>query len=134
MTKPRKTQRETIDALLEFSSEHLDETTARAELEASGVDVAAFLTKVRSKVKAAQDEKRLAWLREGREALQRNATVNPSPRYLGMARPELEARLRARPMGGGEAGAFFHKLEELTDDDLRSLLADIEELDETPED
>jgi hypothetical protein len=133
MASTKKTAEQTIDALLAFSSEHDDETTARAELEADGVDVADFLAKVRTRIDQAQDEKRLAWLHEGRRALGALQVRDRAARYEGLSRGELEARLRSRPVGPSEASAHFHKLETLTDDDIRSLLADLDELDESSE-
>lgn len=133
MASAKKPQRDSLDVLLEYSAEHDDPETARAELEAEGVDVPAFLSKVKARIAAVQNEARLSWLHEAKRSQQPLKVSDRKATYSSMERAELEARLRARATASLQAGAYFYKLESQSDDDLRSLLADLDDLDQSRE-
>jgi hypothetical protein len=133
MGDPKKPDRDAIAALLEFSVDY-EQTVEEAEqeLRAAGVDVASFLARMRERQKRHEEEGRLAWLTTERAKLARRATeprVVPA-KYKAMRNDELIATLRQRQSTPGLAQAFFHKLDKITDDDLRTLLMDLDDLDD----
>ncbi|MBI1945009.1 MAG: hypothetical protein HYS27_04895 [Deltaproteobacteria bacterium] len=96
---------------------------ARKELEAQGVDVDAFHTKVFARVRAAQKAQRLAWQDAARAKVDKFNEVDwPESDFKPLAREQLVLKLREVP----EARAHMKNLDELTDDDLRTILADIQ--------
>jgi hypothetical protein len=126
MTDSKIRPRDPVAALLDFS-EDCEETAdeARQELLAQGVDVDGFLSKVRARLAAQAEAERTAWLVNAREQLSKRLPPTSSDLYGAMDRASLLSALKARPA----ASAYFHKLETIEDEDLRTLLADLDDLD-----
>ncbi|MGD0679577.1 MAG: hypothetical protein ABSC94_29665 [Polyangiaceae bacterium] len=126
MPSSKKPPHEVINALLDLSADE-DQTfeEAEAELRAAGVDVHAVLGRVKGRIKAQAEEDRLAWLSEARRGL---AAVKPKKAHRDsteLDRGALMALVQER-----QAQVAFHKLNEQTDDDLRTMLMDLDELDD----
>lgn len=132
MADPKKPLRDPIAALLEFAID-IEQTgdEAEQELREMGVDVDGFLARARERRARQAEEERTAWLRKAREGLRRQSTKT-STRYASMERAQLVAEFKRREQQ--QSYAFFHKLDEVGDDDLRTLLADLDELDDGQED
>lgn len=132
MADPKKPERDPIAALLHFAID-VEQTPEEAEqeLRAMGVDVEGFLARVRARRAKQEDEDRTAWLRAAREKL-RTETEKGTSRYDSMGHAQLVAEFHRRKQQ--QAHAFFHKLEEIDDDDLRTLLMDLDDLDDGQED
>ena len=121
MIKQDKDEAKRILALLVDAAEH-EQTAedAEEELTADGVNVTAFLARVRNAVEQKQKEERLAWRKDARRNASEFAqTQDMSARYAEMTRADLaaEAQKYANEL-------HFKNLEEATDDDLRTQLAD----------
>lgn len=133
--RKKKSPKKALDDLVDFA--HLSDDApvdAEAELRSAGVDVSAFLAKVHEGIARVEDEERLAWLRAARETASKPERTRSASKYAGLSRAELEGLVRKRDVGGGEASAYFHKLEKHTEEDLRTLLEDLDDLeDEEPE-
>jgi hypothetical protein len=132
MADSKKPLRDPIAALLDFAVE-VEQTPAEAEqeLREMGVDIAAFLASARERRARQANEERTAWLRTARERLLKEPE-KASSRYGSMARPLLVAEYKRRRQQ--QAQAFFHKLDEIGDDDLRTLLMDLDDLEDGQED
>jgi hypothetical protein len=115
-----------INALLDLSADE-DQTfeEAQAELGAAGVDVAGFLGRLNARLKTQAEEERLAWLSDARRALSSARVKKAARDYKDLDRTALIALVQER-----QAHVAFHKLEEQTDDDLRTTLMDLDELDD----
>ena len=125
MTSARQ-PREVVSGLLDWVEKDEQPPTASetdAELAAAGVDVPAFLARVRGRIAQVEEEERLRWREEARKKIAAHRHERTG-RYDGYDHAALAAELSRRHAGAGGAQAFFHKLEELTDDDLRTLLED----------
>lgn len=103
---------------------------ARTRLTEDGVDVDAFLARLRARVKEERDNDRLRPLLAARERVQARRQRGGGARqlYLSWDAPQLEAELRRREAEGRHATGH-HNYEKLTVDDMRTLLADQDELD-----
>ncbi len=135
MAEPKKPTRDPIAALLEFSTDY-EQTAEEAEqeLRTAGVDVDGFAMRLRERLAKQADEARLEWLTTARAKLAKSGvTVIPS-RYETMDHAALIADLRERQSLPAQAQAFFHKLDEVKDDDLRTLLTDLDDLARDDED
>lgn len=132
MADPKKPLRDPISALLD-SAVNVEQTPEEAEeeLRDRGVDVAAFLARARERRARHADEERTAWLRAARESL-REEPEKASSKYGAMARPQLVAEYKRRQQQ--QAQAFFHKFDEISDADLRTLLMDLDDLEDGQED
>jgi hypothetical protein len=122
MPDPKKSPRDAIAALLDLAAKD-DQTAdeAEAELRAAAVDVDGFLTRLRTRLSEEANAERLYW---------RTSARPPAREYKDLDRPALIAIVQER-----QAHVAFHKLAEQTDDDLRTLLMDLDELaddDENP--
>lgn len=125
--KPKKDQ-DAVDAMLSSALDRVPSVEeAEAELREDGVDVAAFLAGLDAKLKPYRDAARLSALNAARRAVmedrQRPTTRSPS-KYSTMDRAALRKEVEQR----GLAGVHFNKLQELTDDDLRTWLEDDDDL------
>jgi len=132
--RKKKSPKEALDALMDFA--HLADDApadAEAELRSAGVDIDAFMARVHEGIARVEEEDRLAWLRAARETASRPEPRRPASKYVGLSRAELEALVLRREVGAGQASAYFHKLEEHTEEDLRTLLEDLDDLEEEPE-
>ena len=131
MADPKKPLRDPIAALLDFAVD-VEQTPEEAEqeLREAGVDVAGFLARARERRARHADEERTAWLRAAREGL-RKAPEKGYSRYGTMDRSQLIAEYQGRQH---QVQAFFHKLDTIRDDDLRTLLVDLDDLDDGQED
>lgn len=131
MADPKPPLRDPIGALLDFAVD-VEQTPEEAdqELRAMGVDVDGFLARARARRAGHAEEERTAWLRTAREAL-RKEPEKPASKYGAIGRPQLVAEYSRRQQ---QAQAFFHKLDEISDDDLRTLLMDLDDLDDGQED
>jgi hypothetical protein len=132
MADPKRPSRDPVAALLDFAVD-VEQTheEAEQELREMGVDVDGFLAGARQRRARHADEERTAWLTAAREGLRLGAVESPS-KYLAMERPMLIAEYRRRQQQ--HAQAFFHKLDEVSDDDLRTLLMDLDDLESGQED
>jgi hypothetical protein len=132
MADPKKPQRDPIAALLDFAVD-VEQTSdeAEQELRATGVDVDGFLARARERRARQAEEERTSWLKTAREGL-RQEPPKSSSKYGSMRRPQLVAEYQQRRQQ--QAHAFFHKLDEISDDDLRTLLTDLDDLDRGQED
>jgi hypothetical protein len=132
MAESKKPPRDPIAALLDFAVD-VERTPEEAEkdLRAMGVDVDGFLARARERRARQAEEKRTAWLKTARAELGKEPR-EPSPKYGSMGRSQLVAEYQRREQR--QAQAFFHKLDEVTDDDLRTLLMDLDDLDDGQED
>jgi len=131
VSDPKDRPRDPIAAMLTLSVEiEQSPADAEAELRELGVDVDLFLARVRQRRAQEDEHERLAWLRAARDSLETGVIPVPS-RYMTMDHEQLVDEFRRREQ---QAHAYFHKLERLTDDDLRSLLADLDELERDEED
>lgn len=120
MTKRDKEKRDGVLALLEVASDY-DQTAeeAKESLEAEGIDVPAFLARVQQAVDAKKQEERLDWKRDAQAKRERFAqTQELLLPFASMTRAELEAAVAS-----GER-AFHMNLQQQSDDDLRTILAD----------
>jgi hypothetical protein len=125
MTSPRK-PRDVVSGLLDWveEDEHASATAdIDAELAAAGADVPAFLARLRTRISVVEEEERLRWREEARKKIAAHRHERTG-RYDAYDHAALVAELARRQAGASGAQAFFHKLEELTDDDLRTLLED----------
>ena len=125
MSSPRK-PRDVVSGLLDWVEEDEQaptESDTDAELAAAGVDVGAFLATVRGRIAQVEEEERLRWREEARKKIAAHRHERTG-RYDAFDHAALVAELSRRQAPSGSAQAFFHKLEELTDDDLRTLLED----------
>jgi hypothetical protein len=132
MSDPRK-PRHVVSGLLDWGEQDEREPTVAAtaeELAAAGVNVPAFLTRVRGRIAQVEEEDRLRWRDDARQKMATHAQ-EPTGRYDAHDHAALVAELSRRQAGAGGTQAFFHKLEELTDDDLRTLLEDQDALEGT---
>jgi hypothetical protein len=125
MTRPRK-PRDVVSGLLDWAEKDEQAPSAAetdADLATAGADVPAFLARVRERIAQVEEQERLRWREEARKKM---AAHRPgrTGRYDGHGHDALLAELSRRQANAGAAQAFFHKLEELTDDDLRTLLED----------
>lgn len=132
MADPKKHLRDPIGALLDFAVD-VEQTPEEAEqeLREMGVDVAAFLARARERRASHTDAERTAWLTIAREGL-KQAPEKVSSKYRAMGRPQLVAEYKRRQEQ--QAQAFFHKLDAISDDDLRTLLIDLDDLEDGQED
>lgn len=135
MAEPKKPTRDPIAALLEFSTEY-EQTAEEAEqeLRAAGVDVDGFVARLKERLAKQADEGRLGWLTAARAKLDKSGAAVVPDKYKIMDRATLIAELRQRQSVPAQAQAFFHKLDEVKDDDLRTLLMDLDDLDTDDED
>lgn len=127
MTDSTKPERDPIEAMFRFAVDY-EQTAdeARKELEDDGVDVDTFLAKLESRVKEQQKAARLAWQTAARKRIEARKSVSrPKQDYSSFNRPELMKMLHERQAAGQQIG--FHKFEALDDDDLRTLLQDLDE-------
>jgi|ERR1022692_48395 hypothetical protein len=127
MTKRDKEDREDVLALLEDVADH-DQTPeeAQQELLGDGVNVSAFLARVQQAMDHQKKDERLAWRREAEkntEDFKRSHDVRV--RFASMSRAQLQVEARKYA-----TETHFKKLEEQTDEDLRTLLADRARLEE----
>jgi hypothetical protein len=132
MADPRKPPRDPIASLLAFSADY-EQTPEEAEeeLRAGGVDVTGFVSRLKSRLADQAEEVRLAWLTAARENLKTPANVAAREEYAAMDTKGLVAALKGRQaVSPVAAQAYFHKLDELTDDDLRTLLTDLDDLED----
>jgi hypothetical protein len=132
MVDPKKPLRDPIAALLDFAVD-VEQTPEEAEheLREMGVDVAAFLAHARERRARHADQERTAWLRTAREGLKQEPGRS-SLEYGAMGRSQLIAEYKRRQQQ--QVQAFFHKLDEISDDDLRTLLMDLDDLEDGQED
>jgi hypothetical protein len=128
MPDPKKPQRDAIAALLDLAAKD-DQTAEEAEVElrAAGVDVDGFLTRLRTRLDRQAEENRLTWLHDARRRLETRPGRPVPDDLLRMDHAALVARVQKRQGEDGQH-AYFHKLEELKDDDLRTLLMDLDDL------
>lgn len=132
MADSQKASRDPIAALLEFSEDY-EQTPEEAEheLRAAGVDVVGFVGRLKTRLTDQADEVRLGWLTTARATLKTTADISVRERYAAMDRKTLLAALKIRQTSSPEqAQAYFHKLNEVKDDDLRTLLTDLDDLDD----
>lgn len=126
MPDPKRPAHEVFGALLDASAD--EEQTydeAAAELRVAGVDVEGFIGRLKVRLQAQADEERLSWLSTARQGMSAVRAPRALQDYRGLDRQALIARVTER-----QAQVGFHKLEEQTDDDLRSMLMDLDELDD----
>lgn len=127
MTKRDKGAREDVLALLEDVADH-DQTPdeAREELAGDRVNVSAFLARVQQTVDQQNKEERLVWRREAQKNVEAfNKSQDVYARFAAMGRAQLENEARRYA-----SDIHFKNLEEQTDEDLRTLLADRARLEE----
>jgi hypothetical protein len=132
MADSRRASRDPIAALLEFSEDY-EQTPEEAEeeLRAAGVDVGGFVGRLKTRLTDQADEVRLAWLTTARATPKTPADIPVRGKYVGMERKTMLAALKLRQTSSPEqAQAYFHKLDEVKDDDLRTLLTDLDDLDD----
>ena len=127
MSERDKEGREDVLALLEDVADH-DQTPeeAQEELLGDGVNVSAFLARVQQVVDQQKKDERLAWKRDAErnaEAFKRSHDVRS--RFASMNREQLQVEARRYA-----SEIHFKNLEEQTDEDLRTLLADRARLEE----
>lgn len=132
MTGPR-TPREVLSGLLGWT-EHDKETSTNGnvddELAAAGADVPAFLARVRERIAQVEEHDRLSWRAEARQKMAAHQQQRTG-RYDALDHAALVAEVTRRQAAGTSAAqAFFHKLEKLTEDDLRTLLEDQDALEQ----
>lgn len=118
-----------LSRLLDFADSEVTNAEAEAELREQGVDVDSFQRRLRQHLAGREKRERLQWRTAAREKM-REYGVDASPRYANMNRAQLQAALLARQDRIARA-AFHHKLKEMTEDDLRSMLADLDSLADT---
>jgi hypothetical protein len=128
MADPKKPLRDPIAALLAFAVD-VEQTPEEAEqeLRAMGVGVEGFLARSRERRAKQAEEERTAWLTTAREGLTKEPEKSSS-KYASMERSQMVAEYQRRQQQ--QAHAFFHKLDEISDDDLRTLLMDLDDLDD----
>lgn len=104
---------------------------ARARLVEDGVDVDGFLARLNDRVKQERERERLRPLLAARERVQarRGSTRSFAERYASWDGPQLEAEVRRRDAAGLHHATGHHNFEKLTVEDMRTLLADQDELD-----
>ncbi len=104
---------------------------ARARLVEDGIDGDGFLARLNDRVKEERERDRLRPLLAARERVQarRGSTRSFAERYAGWDGPRLEAEVRRRDAAGLHHATGHHNFEKLTVEDMRTLLADQDELD-----
>lgn len=135
MTDPkRKDPGQVLDELIYFADVSDDSSSdATEELRAAGVNIDAFMAEVSARILQVEDEDRLAWLRAAREKGAWSEPNSRTAKYAGFSHHELVGHVRKREVAGGQASAFFYKLDRLTEEDLRTLLEDLDDLDDGSE-
>jgi hypothetical protein len=130
MGDPKEPARDPIASLLEFSAD-CEQTAEEAEqqLRAAGVDVDGFVTRLKERLAKQADEVRLGWLTAARARISKSRATAIPYNYKTMSRASLIVALKERQSSPAQAQAFFHKLDEVTDEDLRTLLMDLDDLD-----
>jgi hypothetical protein len=125
----QKKDRDLVSALLELCEQH-EPTDAEVdeELRAEGIDVPAFLARVDARVKEVQEEDRLALLRSAKEKAKARQARPRSRLYDRMDHSALVAEYSKRQAANPQAATFHRNFDEMTDDDLRTLLEDQDEL------
>lgn len=126
MTEQDKDARRLLALLVEATEYEQTPEEADAELVADGVNVSAFLARVQEAVKQQKKTERLAWRVEARRNAEQFAKTSEfTHRFASMTRQQLiqEAQKHAKEV-------HFKNLEEATDDDLRTQLADRARLEE----
>jgi hypothetical protein len=127
----QKKDRDIVGALFALSEQHEpNDAELDEELRAEGVDVPAFLARVDARVKEVQEDERLALLRSARQKAAANRARPRSHLYDGMGHSALVAEYTRRRVVDPQALAFHRNFEEMTDDDLRTLLEDQDEIKE----
>lgn len=122
---PRK-PRDVVSGLIDWVEQDEEATVqsdTEAELAAAGADVPAFLARVRDRIAHVEEADRLKWRDEAQKKMAAHRQERTG-RYDEYDRAALLAELSRRQAAQVGAQAFFHKLEVVTDDDLRSLLED----------
>jgi hypothetical protein len=148
MAPKKRTPRETWEAIEQqardaeisrFLATPITEVEAR--LRAAGHDPAAIRAEgVALSKKLAADRERLAWQAEAAKGLAREQAKleNRPPKYAGLARGDLLARLaaaRTNPRLAQPVAVMFRnrKTEEASEDELRAILEEIDALEERDE-
>jgi signal transduction histidine kinase len=101
------------------------------ELERAGIDVNKMAAKVRKQISQAQNRLRLTEIRAGAEAVAHQLTKPLAAAGSAIAdlREAVQQAIdRISDLHPGTAAVFHRKLEESTEDDLASLLADLKDL------
>jgi hypothetical protein len=120
MTEREKENGDEVMALFEETADH-DQTAeeAQQELASEGVNVSAFLSRLQTAIDQKRKDERLAWRRDAQAKRERfGQTQEWVAPFLHMARSELLAAV------GSQQDVVHKNLEDQTDDDLRTLLAD----------
>ncbi len=132
--KEPRTASEFLDRLSEFLTDRPEESAEelRERLRNEGVDPDRVTERIRQLVATRSKEIRLGWQEKARQEREAAAERLKDVRGVGgQSRREIIERIRA--MLTGQAGprpalgqAYFRKIEEMTENDLRSLLDDLE--------
>jgi hypothetical protein len=129
MSQDTKKEALALHRLLDFAADApLTPEEAKEELVRDGVDVDAAVSQALAFVAARRKEARLAWQTPALEKARAFRAASRKRDYSGWDRADLLREVRQIEVGG------FRNFEEMTDDDLRTLLADRDELagDEEP--
>ena len=117
-----------IKRLLDFAGDaELTDEEVRAELKLDGVDPDEVTKRILANVAAKRKAARLAaWQPAAQQKAELFKARASSDKYVGLPRAELLALASARPL----QQVAFRNFDDVTDDDLRTLLADSDELDQ----
>lgn len=133
--KKHKESEEFVDNFIEFVSDCNDLTNDELErnLKDEGVDVSNLIKNIQQMVNGALEKDRLSWQQEAvslrKENLQRFSERKES--FFGLNKEELIARLRSICQTGEPDFSFAHrklKPEDLSEDELRDILSEYEQL------
>lgn len=129
-----------VDALVRFLNTLITRQEPRSinelreSVQAMGMDPDRLLTRARERLAQAREEARLSWVTRARTSLPEvRRRLRDTKALVGLSREQLLRRVREAAEGvfgmpAREFVASFHKLEDLPDADLASLVEDIEVL------
>ena len=135
--KPPENATEFLDRLTELLASVPDRSLEelREDLRARGIDPERVVERVERLVQSKLNEYRLRWQEQARrERLAMLERLRDVTAKLPAPQPELEGRLAEivsglwGPRAEAYAQAYFRKLDQVTENDLRSLLEDLERL------
>ncbi len=116
-----------IGTLLDFAEgAEFTEAEGDAELKADGVNVEAFTANILARVAARKKQARLSWQAVARAKSEDFKCRGRTEKYAGLSKEALLGLLSARPL----AQVAFRNFDELKEEDLRTLLADADDLED----
>lgn len=119
------------DLLSDSSSQTIEEV--HEELRMLGIDGKAFSEKVKEKIEAVAENQRVSWISKARKEMSQFSKNNINSQIASNDRQTLlnmlkELVLRMTHAGFEVPQAYFHKFNSSTVDDLKSMIEDLQEI------